>query len=472
MFNKKVVIFPVLFILFFCQTALSQTSSPSFFSQAGQVRGTLLPFQFPVTATEFRRNSYGDLTEHVIEQASPLELNLRSYYGTLSDFRAQFSNPEVAQSFIETAQRIGVPQDQLRVIMRKNERGFYIPQLVRPRRRADGSLYPWDPQYPGMNMQMIDSNHENRVFRSDASGTPQLVPCPERVSLEQIQAGTSCQIPPPARARSCNFDSDIADSGKTFQEASESGINCTKGPNQPTNEYLCMACNLYFESRGEGSLGMEAVAELTLSDQAHQVRRGQASSTPICDAVYKDYRFSWTLEPAVVDVSVARDWRAWQQALFLSTQYASQSGSSNPNIHDPKLHCYRYYVSTRTFQNFDSLPSWAREYYSQTMNMGDNFRPLCIGNHVFMRDPNERNCPQPDITRTRERDMDSETFRRLFFRDCLGVNDPPLAQRTPPAPPTQLCSQNTIERAIEAHRGTGMDHSPPGINDIVPETSQ
>ncbi len=448
-----------LVIILFVPSLLAQSSSP--FSEAAQVRGSLLPFQFPVNEGEFRSNEYGDFAGHLLISPSSLETNLRNYSATLQDFRNQPGMSGYFEGMEERLATAGIPARDIRVVMRKNERGFYIPQLVRPRRLANGELAPWDPEYPARGMQFISSNHEDQIFRADANGNARLVGCRSTISNERIQNG-ECAIPQP-RQRSCGFDPYIRDTGKNFQEISESNFTCTKGPNQPTNEYLCMACNLYFESRGEGSLGMEAVAELTLADQAHQVRRGRAGSSPICDAVYKANRFSWTLGNAEVDVSRVRDWHAWQQALYISTQTAHMSGQSNPPIHDPKLHCYRYYVSTITFQNFEQLPGWARTYYDQTLNMGDNFRPLCVGNHIFMRDPNERNCPQPDISRTRENDMDSETHRRMFFNECLSVDEPHEVHQTPPAPNTQLCSENTIERAIRAHRATGVDNTPPGI---------
>ena len=52
------------------------------------------------------------------------------------------------------------------------------------------------------------------------------------------------------------------------------------------SEWCCMMKNIYHEARGEGVVGMQAVAAVTLN------RAAQANTT-ICDTVYAPKQFSW-----------------------------------------------------------------------------------------------------------------------------------------------------------------------------------
>ena len=53
------------------------------------------------------------------------------------------------------------------------------------------------------------------------------------------------------------------------------------------SEWKCMLKNIYHEARGEGVVGMQAVAAVTLN------RAAQTGKT-ICDTVYAPKQFSWT----------------------------------------------------------------------------------------------------------------------------------------------------------------------------------
>jgi len=50
---------------------------------------------------------------------------------------------------------------------------------------------------------------------------------------------------------------------------------------------LCLALNVYFESRGESYEGQLAVAHVTLN-------RSRAKQRSVCEEVYSPYQFSWT----------------------------------------------------------------------------------------------------------------------------------------------------------------------------------
>lgn len=53
------------------------------------------------------------------------------------------------------------------------------------------------------------------------------------------------------------------------------------------SEWCCMIKNVYHEARGEGVVGMQAVAAVTLN-------RASQTNTSVCDVVYARKQFSWT----------------------------------------------------------------------------------------------------------------------------------------------------------------------------------
>ena len=57
-----------------------------------------------------------------------------------------------------------------------------------------------------------------------------------------------------------------------------------------TAEFKCMVDNLYHEARGEGVLGLSAVASVVMN-------RAMATGKDVCDVVYKYKQFSWTQKP-------------------------------------------------------------------------------------------------------------------------------------------------------------------------------
>jgi len=54
-------------------------------------------------------------------------------------------------------------------------------------------------------------------------------------------------------------------------------------------EVECLAKNIYYESRGEGRIGMLAVGQVTLNRTKHP-----NFPNTICGTVYQKYQFSWT----------------------------------------------------------------------------------------------------------------------------------------------------------------------------------
>jgi N-acetylmuramoyl-L-alanine amidase len=61
-------------------------------------------------------------------------------------------------------------------------------------------------------------------------------------------------------------------------------------PTYSMAEFRCMMDNLYHEARGEGVLGMSAVASVVMN-------RAVATGQDVCAVVYKHKQFSWTHKP-------------------------------------------------------------------------------------------------------------------------------------------------------------------------------
>lgn len=114
---------------------------------------------------------------------------------------------------------------------------------------------------------------------------------------------------------------------------------------------FCLALNVYFEARGEPLAGQYAVAEVTL-------HRAQISGRGVCEEVFADHQFSWTLHrrPKV------RNAQAWENAKAVALGALSAkthfSGGAT-HFYNPRL----------------ANPVWAR-------GMCETAR---IGRHRFMR---------------------------------------------------------------------------------------
>jgi spore germination cell wall hydrolase CwlJ-like protein len=118
----------------------------------------------------------------------------------------------------------------------------------------------------------------------------------------------------------------------------------------------CLAQALYYEARGEGQRGQEAVAEVIL----HRARSGAHGKT-ICNVVRERGQFSF-----VTDGSMRRklDTGAWENAEDLADQILQ--GKIVTGITQRAL--YYHAVSVR--------PDWA----------DSMVRTVQIGNHVFYRE--------------------------------------------------------------------------------------
>jgi spore germination cell wall hydrolase CwlJ-like protein len=83
-------------------------------------------------------------------------------------------------------------------------------------------------------------------------------------------------------------------------------------------EVICLAKNIYFESRGESLAGKLAVAKVTLNRTKHE----DFPST-ICKVVYQPGQFSWTASKQ----RTIKDQQAWQESLEIARK-ATRTGLS------------------------------------------------------------------------------------------------------------------------------------------------
>jgi spore germination cell wall hydrolase CwlJ-like protein len=111
---------------------------------------------------------------------------------------------------------------------------------------------------------------------------------------------------------------------------------------------LCLALNVYHESRGEPLKGQYAVAFVTLN-------RAKAWKKPICEIVYQPKQFSWT----VMQTSPPNEPRAWATAVMVARAVTA----GVPDFTNGSLY----------FHEANLKPSW-RSRVKITLR---------IGNHVF-----------------------------------------------------------------------------------------
>ncbi len=71
------------------------------------------------------------------------------------------------------------------------------------------------------------------------------------------------------------------------------------------DEKVCLACNLYFEARGEEETGIIAVATVTLN----RVKSGEYPNS-ICEVVWQKWQFSWTNDGRPDQVYSSKVWIA------------------------------------------------------------------------------------------------------------------------------------------------------------------
>ncbi len=192
------------------------------------------------------------------------------------------------------------------------------------------------------------------------------------------------------------------------------------------NDFLALACNLHWEARSEGHMGKKLVAEVTINRARGNALTNKNDPT-IHEVVFAKSQFSWTNPKVEPDVRIGRqpaDRRAWLEALTLAAGSYNLDSNKVPQVVDPMLQCYRYYVSTKWFSNLSQLPGTLIDIYQRSMATNDSaLQPVCVGNHVFMRDPN--NSCDLDRHTDAEHDDKDMAFRNGFYQGCLKQDSDP-----------------------------------------------
>jgi len=96
---------------------------------------------------------------------------------------------------------------------------------------------------------------------------------------------------------------------------------------------LCMALNLYHESRGEPLTGQMAVAQTTLN-------RAGRDPAKVCEVVSAFRQFSWTISPPRVE-----NGPAWQTAQEVARLSFSMNDFTNCSTHYHNLFVSPYWKS-------------------------------------------------------------------------------------------------------------------------------
>lgn len=139
-------------------------------------------------------------------------------------------------------------------------------------------------------------------------------------------------------------------------------------PWKTLNDYQCMVANIYFEARGEGIQGMQAVAKVTMNRVKSKRYPGS-----VCAVVFQKYQFSWTHQQSwksilkVANGSTAGFRKTDHQAYVLAQIIARSAVVGRLDI--PKLRGSMFYHANYV------KPKWASKMK----------RVAVIGSHVFYR---------------------------------------------------------------------------------------
>lgn len=99
---------------------------------------------------------------------------------------------------------------------------------------------------------------------------------------------------------------------------------------------LCLALNIYHESRGDPYEGQAAVALTTLN-------RAKLSSKEVCEVVFEPRQFSWTIEGAIGQRIKAshhpKDKTAWEKAkqIALAAFYMKDFTGGATHFHEASI---------------------------------------------------------------------------------------------------------------------------------------
>jgi hypothetical protein len=218
-------------------------------------------------------------------------------------------------------------------------------------------------------------------------------------------------------------------------------LDCKKAK---SDDFVCLACNLYFEARGEGYLGMAAVAETTVGRFA----KANDKRNSVCKIVHEPYQFSWTQDESKPIANLnSEESKAWDEAQAIAHLYMAFKGSDKFEVTNPKLHCYNYYMDWRLLLPPVKAPKEMQTIHQRSLNGPDISKPVCSGQHIFIRDPNDK-CPGV-VKSMAEGDDHVLMIRNNFYKKCLGYKKMPteLPANKTHEYPKEICGTLTLEEA-------------------------
>jgi spore germination cell wall hydrolase CwlJ-like protein len=119
----------------------------------------------------------------------------------------------------------------------------------------------------------------------------------------------------------------------------------------------CLALNIYFESRNQSIIGMQAVAWVTLNRVNHELYPNN-----ICDVVWDSKQFSWTHDGKSDQPTEREKWVEARQIAF----YVMENHTQQLDPTEGAIMFHANYVK----------PWWARHYE----------RTVRIDNHIFYKE--------------------------------------------------------------------------------------
>lgn len=125
-----------------------------------------------------------------------------------------------------------------------------------------------------------------------------------------------------------------------------------------SDEQLCMAFNIFHESRNQPRAGRVMVGQVTKNRTGS--RRSWGS---VCDTVFADWQFSWTHEKPYIDLAKPKEREALRDALVLSEKILR---NQEPDASRGAMH---YYNPTK------ATPFWRDAYVKIGM----------VGDHMFLK---------------------------------------------------------------------------------------
>lgn len=117
-----------------------------------------------------------------------------------------------------------------------------------------------------------------------------------------------------------------------------------------TNETMCLACNLYFETGTVGTFeDMQAVANVSYN-------RTQSKMFPetFCEVVWQPSQFSWTLNS---DPNLIENQHVWDIATAIAEMFTMDGNDPLPDITDGALYYHADYIKN---------PNWVKDMIETT----------------------------------------------------------------------------------------------------------